>query len=310
MRWDKSIICLATGLVAFAVATPTLLKADTPVEQAAIEHDWRMQDGIGTPRAPSTYSAAVERLLGRGDRLLADLQGAGVPLAAESAEWQRLRALRNDLSATKETDEAEWEVLWRRTHVLRRRIALANPLAKTGPLVFIKQIPGIFSHQLTQYYGSCARPGGGVFLLERPGESMQCRQLATGALPPGSYQHMDVSWDGGRILFAHCCAETAPFWSDELGAIADKHEQLKGIRHHLNIKSKDYPNADGHMTEEQKNEYLKKREAELISPAEVALWKRGASNAGYHYLGCAKTFALMGRNFAEANLKMLESQRP
>ena len=49
---------------------------------------------------------------------------------------------------------------------------------------------------------------------------------------------------------------------------------------------------------------------QLISPAEVALWKRGASNAGYHYLGCAKTFALMGKAFAEANLKMLETRRP
>ena len=55
---------------------------------------------------------------------------------------------------------------------------------------------------------------------------------------------------------------------------------------------------------------MKKFEADLITPAEAALWKRGASNAGYHYLGCAKTFALMGKAFAEANLKMLESQRP
>jgi alpha-galactosidase len=103
--------------------------------------------------------------------------------------------------------------------------------------------------------------------------------------------------------------QTAPFWSDELGAIADKHEQLKGIRHHLNIKHKDYANADGHMTEEQKNEYLKKREADLITPAEAALWKRGASNAGYHYLGCAKTFALMGKAFAEANLALMKQKR-
>jgi len=48
----------------------------------------------------------------------------------------------------------------------------------------------------------------------------------------------------------------------------------------------------------------KKYEAELISPAEAAKWKRGASNAGYHYLGCAKTFALMGKAFADANLAM------
>jgi alpha-galactosidase len=60
------------------------------------------------------------------------------------------------------------------------------------------------------------------------------------------------------------------------------------------------------MTDEQKKEYLRKYEADLISPAEVALWKRGASNAGYHYLGCAKTFALMGKHFAEANLKMIK----
>jgi alpha-galactosidase len=103
--------------------------------------------------------------------------------------------------------------------------------------------------------------------------------------------------------------QTAPFWSDELGAIADKHEKVNQMRWFLDSKHKDHPNADGHMTDEQKNEYLKKFEANLISPAEAALWKRGASNAGYHYLGCAKTFALMGKAFAEANLKLLESQR-
>ena len=58
------------------------------------------------------------------------------------------------------------------------------------------------------------------------------------------------------------------------------------------------------MTELQKREYLKDFEAKLISPAEKAMWERGASNAGYHYLGCAKTFALMGKAFAEATLQM------
>jgi len=45
------------------------------------------------------------------------------------------------------------------------------------------------------------------------------------------------------------------------------------------------------------------------SNTEAAVWKRGASNVGYHYLGCAKTFALKGKAFAEANFKLLESQR-
>lgn len=99
--------------------------------------------------------------------------------------------------------------------------------------------------------------------------------------------------------------ETAPFWSEELGAIDKKREKVSQMRHYLDSKHKNYANADGSMTDEQKREHMKKFEAELISPAEVALWKRGASNAGYHYLGCAKTFALMGRAFAEATLRSM-----
>lgn len=102
--------------------------------------------------------------------------------------------------------------------------------------------------------------------------------------------------------------QTAPFWSDELGAIDAKRAQINQMRWFLDSQHKDHPNADGHMTGEQKNQYLKQFEADLISPAEAALWQRGASNAGYHYLGCAKTFALMGKNFAEANLAMMKNK--
>lgn len=103
--------------------------------------------------------------------------------------------------------------------------------------------------------------------------------------------------------------QTAPFWSEELGAIADKRDKVRQMQYYLESKHKDYANADGSMTAAQKREYLKEFEAKMISPAEVALWERGASNAGYHYLGCAKTFALMGKAFAEANLQLLERTR-
>jgi alpha-galactosidase len=101
--------------------------------------------------------------------------------------------------------------------------------------------------------------------------------------------------------------ETAPFWSEELAAIDEKREKVGQMRWFLDSKHKDHPNADGTMTDAQKEAHVKKFEADLISPAEEALWRRGASNAGYHYLGCAKTFALMGRAFAEANLAMLKN---
>ena len=98
--------------------------------------------------------------------------------------------------------------------------------------------------------------------------------------------------------------QTAPFWSMELGVIAEKYDQVEQMEYFLDSKDEAHANAKGKMTKRQKQEYLKSFEDKLISPAEVALWKRGASNAGYHYLGCAKTFALMGHAFAESTLQM------
>lgn len=100
---------------------------------------------------------------------------------------------------------------------------------------------------------------------------------------------------------------TAPFWSEELAAIDKKHERLELEAHLLRSKDPNLPNKDGSMSEEAQKEYLKDFETKLISPAEARLWQRGASNAGYHYLGCAKTFALAGKAFAEANLSLLKS---
>ena len=102
--------------------------------------------------------------------------------------------------------------------------------------------------------------------------------------------------------------ETAPFWAEELAVIDQKRAKVKQMGHLLKVKAKGHPNADGSMDAAQQKEYLKKYEAELISSEEATKWTRGASNAGYHYMGCAKTFALMGKAFAEANLAMMKGR--
>ena len=101
--------------------------------------------------------------------------------------------------------------------------------------------------------------------------------------------------------------QTAPFWDEKLGAIADKHDRVRQMGYLLRTRNKSGPNADGSMTELQQREYLKQFEARLITPEEATLWRRGASNAGYHYLGCAKTFALMGQAFADASLALMKN---
>ncbi len=101
---------------------------------------------------------------------------------------------------------------------------------------------------------------------------------------------------------------TAPFWAEELAAIDEKRGKVKQMRFLLKSKNKDSPNKQGTMTEAQQEEYLQKYESEVISPEEAAKWTRGASNGGYHYLGCAKIFAQMGKAFAEATLQMINEQ--
>ena len=100
--------------------------------------------------------------------------------------------------------------------------------------------------------------------------------------------------------------QTMPFWDEALARIDAKRGQVRQMGHFLRTKHKKHANKDGSMSKEQQREYLKKYEAELISAEEAALRERGASNAGYHYLGCAKTFALMGKAFAEAMSALLK----
>ncbi len=207
MKRSVGTICLAT-LATLGTFSLWQAAAD-PADDRLIEADWRKQDGIGTQRAPATFTTAIEKTIGRGDQLVRDLQNSGAVLP-DAAIWNALREEFRARSAASAPNDSALEDLWRRVHQARRKIAFANPLVHFGPLLFVEQVPSMFSHQLTQYYGSCARPGGGVFVLDQPGHSLAARQLAPTALPLGSFQHPEISYDGRRILFAYVHAETTP----------------------------------------------------------------------------------------------------
>lgn len=102
--------------------------------------------------------------------------------------------------------------------------------------------------------------------------------------------------------------QTAPYWDTTLAAISDKYDKVRQERYLIDKKDNFGPNGDGSMTKEQIDEYMKQYEAKLISPEEAAIWKRGASNGGYHYLGCAKTLALIGQAFARSMDDLLKKR--
>lgn len=97
--------------------------------------------------------------------------------------------------------------------------------------------------------------------------------------------------------------QTGPFWDDELAKIDKKRGDLRQKAYLLRTENKNHENADGKMSPEDQRAFLKEYEQTLFTQEELDLEARGKSNAGYHYLGSAKTYSLIGQALANALLE-------
>jgi len=192
------------------------------IAEALIEWDWRMQDGIQTPREARSFREAIGKLARRTDALVAERLRLGTLAPEQQSAWRELRAA----SDPAEDDASGWEARWLDVHRLRRGIVLSNPVFQLPALLFVKHVPSVMSHQLTQMYGYCARPGGGLFVLENPGLGMRTRNISPPALPPGNFMTPELSHDAERLLFAYCPVTEAPVsW--------DFNDQTRHLRYHI-----------------------------------------------------------------------------
>ncbi len=206
------------------------------LENALVEWDWKMQDGIGTEREPQSYIDALGKRLPQGRALIDDLAktldddslDSLLPFDNEIAEnfaaleerlvkWKDAwRNIEERFQRVKESnDDKAAESLWLEMHKLRREILVNAPYFQFKQLLFVKSAPSIMSHQLTQVYGYCARPGGGLFILEKPGKSMQARDITPENLPLGSFMTPEISFDAKELYFSYCEVPSTPkTWRD------------------------------------------------------------------------------------------------
>jgi len=96
-----------------------------------------------------------------------------------------------------------------RARLIKRNALLADPKLKFGELLFCKRRNPSWNHEVAQYFGWRQRPGGGLYVLERPGVSMACRDLIKGQLPQGNILEPRLSYDGKKILFSFVATEGA-----------------------------------------------------------------------------------------------------
>jgi hypothetical protein len=192
----------------FLRSAPALaaLNADQRPEAALwamVEGDWLRSDAL--TGANADWRGATGRALASA----ADL-ARRLGRRTEPAELAQLQERQVSLDPA---DRAAQRDLYLQARWLKRRIALANPLLDFGPLLFAEHVPTSYSHLVMQYFGWRARPGGGLYVLEEPGRSLQTRDLLAGQLEGGSVLDPCLHWDGRRIVFSYSkCTPDDPYF--------------------------------------------------------------------------------------------------
>jgi len=179
---------------------------------AMIQDSWQQEDKLD--ETPQSYAAATAAHLDKARRLLSDIRAKHGPdlLTDEAQRLDRLAAM----VGRADTNLEERRSLYTRVRILKRRIALANPLMDFGKLLFCRRVPTSYSHLVMQYYGWRARPGGGLFVLQRPGRSLACRDILEGRLAGGSVLEPRLSYDGRRVVFSYVDCPNGPLRPEEV----------------------------------------------------------------------------------------------
>jgi hypothetical protein len=185
--------------VAMARLAPDIApETDAALLAMVLEEWWRedaLDDTVGIYEIATTNHLARARLIAAGSPRLA------------SAGYRDLETLEETRSATL----AAARIRYLRVRLLKRDLLLAHPLMRFGELLVCKRRMPSYAHLVAQYYGWRQRGGGGLYVLRKPGRSLEVRDLVRGRLPQGSYLEPRLSYDGKRVLFAFvACDLTTP----------------------------------------------------------------------------------------------------
>lgn len=175
---------------------------EEPDLRKAVEEDWLRQEKWRGRAADSRE--ALEAALHRGQKLIEAMHNQGCFRDSDYQlllkKWRSLQAT-IDWSATPEKWQEEYfQVRW-----FLRRVALANPLLQERPIIFLKTrrfLCQMLHEYVGYFYNAADLTGEGVFLLPRPGRSLEAICLTRDMLPRGTYQTLALSYDGNTAYFA------------------------------------------------------------------------------------------------------------
>jgi len=176
--------------------------SDIDAFQVMVYADWNAQERRlkRTPESPD----AIRNVLQRTERLIDELRNMPEPprLASELAALKPLHGRAEMLDSLDKEARID---LYRKIRSIARAAALKNPLFAGKPIVFMKRrrfICQMLHEYLGYYYDYEDISGGGVYVLDKPGRSVNVRDLIKGRLPRGNYTTLSLSYDARTIYFA------------------------------------------------------------------------------------------------------------
>lgn len=165
---------------------------------ATIQYEWLREDKI-LPNDSGGYLPNAVKHLKLARTLLEDLEET----LDESIVSELDAALAKFESAqTDDFTPVDAEKYYAAVRGLKRKIVFSNELYREAPLLFVKQVPTSYNHLVMQYFGWRAQKGGGIFLLDKPGESLEHRDIFDGKLAQGCVLEPRLSYDAKKIVFS------------------------------------------------------------------------------------------------------------
>jgi len=170
-----------------------------PCDQSSVS-PWSARHAKSTD--PVVAVQSVIRQLERCRRLADAVADVGVDVSESQAALAEAETGLNALPA--DAGAQQLQDLYLSVRWIGRRLEFASPLLDFDKLVFIKRVPGSYPHMSDQHYGWWSRPGGGLWILEGLRSDQPVARQTPVALPEGSLFTPELSYDGTKVLFAHC----------------------------------------------------------------------------------------------------------
>lgn len=190
------------------VVGPTFLAARGVDLDHMVQADWAAQERrLGrSPADPQAIAQTYEKA----KALLGNLQTLS-PQPDLADDRLALESLGATMAKLDQFDEAERLALYHQVRSIGRGMALKNPLVANKRIAFMKRrrfICQMLHEYLGYYYDYGDIAGGGVYVLEQPGRSLNVRDLIHGRLPQGNYATLALSYDARMLYFGF--AKRAP----------------------------------------------------------------------------------------------------